>query len=318
MSGAVMSDDAVAALVDAARRGELPKDDQRPAARRNRIRKVDFTRPAKFTSDQERRLGRLLDTFCRTASARLAAELRMPVELELINSAQLTWANAHALLPDDSTCALIGTRPIGTRMLLGAEQPLVLAAIERLMGGSGDQPVAERKLTEIDAVVARLFFNRLLNQLSAVFQDAAHIELELESIEGHRDTEQMAGVSEPTLAATIEVRHDTIASTLVLLMPHPAFAPMADAFTAASADRHGVPCDPAVVEAAVAAVDLELHAEVGAVELPIEAIVEIAPGDVLRLGAPASAGVELTVGGLRVARAAPGRIGARRAVQVLP
>jgi flagellar motor switch protein FliM len=318
MSGAVMSDDAVAALVDAARRGELPNQEQRPAPRRTRIRKVDFTRPAKFTSDQERRIGRVVDTFCRTASTRLAAELRMPVELELINSAQLTWANAHALLPDESTCGLIGTRPVGTRMLLGAEQPLVLAAIERLMGGSGDEPVAERKLTEIDAVVARLFFQRLLNQLSAVFQDAAGIGLELESIEAHRDTEQMAGVSEPTLAATIEVRHDPHASTIVLLMPHPAFAPMADAFTGATAERHGQDTDPTVVEAAVAAVDLELQAEVGAVELPIEAIMAIAPGDVLRLGASAAGGVALTVGGLQVGRAAPGRVGSHRAVQVLP
>ena len=318
MSGAVMSDDAVAALVDAARRGELPKDEQRPSPRRSRIRKVDFTRPAKFTSDQERRIGRVLDTFCRTASARLAAELRMPVELELINSAQLTWANAHALLPDESTCAIIGTRPIGTRMMLGAEQPLVLAAIERLMGGSGDAPVAERKLTEIDAVVAQLFFQRLLHQLSAVFEDAAGIELELESIEGHRDTEQMAGVSEPTLAATIEVRHDPLASTIVLLLPHPAFAPMAEAFTGAAADRHAEAADPAIVEAAVSAVDLEVHAEVGAVELPIEAIMAIAPGDVVRLGAAASGGVSLTVGGVRVALGAPGRIGSHRAVQVLP
>ena len=181
--------------------------------------------------------------------------------------------------------------------MLGAEQPLVLAAIERLMGGSGDAPVAERQLTEIDAVVAQLFFQRLLHQLSAVFEDAAGIELELESIEGHRDTEQMAGVSEPTLAATIEVRHDPLASTIVLLLPHPAFAPMAEAFAGAAADR---------------------HAEVGAVELPIEAIMAIAPGDVVRLGAAASGGVSLTVGGVQVALGAPGRIGSHRAVQVLP
>ena len=63
------------------------------------MRTVDFTRPTKFTTDQERRIKRALDTFCRTASTRLSAELRMPLELEVINVSQLTWGNAHAQVP---------------------------------------------------------------------------------------------------------------------------------------------------------------------------------------------------------------------------
>jgi flagellar motor switch protein FliM len=317
MSGAVLSDDAVAALVDAARRGELSADPERPAPRRSRVRKVDFTRPAKFSSDQERRLGRVLDTFCRTASTRLAAELRMPVELELINLAQLTWANAHGQIPDGALCAPITTRPAGTRWLLAAELQFVLSAIERLLGGGeSDAPPADRKLTEIDAVVAQVFFARLLGQLSAVFSDAAQLEVELEGLEGAMDSEQMAGVSEPTLAATIEVRHDRRSSTLVLLVPYAAFAPIADAFAGASVEGVEQEADPGAVEAAVSGVAVDVCAEVAAVELPVEAVLAIRTGDVIRLGAPAAAGVALTVGGVEVCRAAPGRNGSKRAVQV--
>ena len=68
-------------------------------SRQRRMRTVDFTRPTKFTADQERRIKRALDTFCRTASTRLSAELRMPLELEVINVSQLTWSNAHAQVP---------------------------------------------------------------------------------------------------------------------------------------------------------------------------------------------------------------------------
>src|SRR3712207_7519858 len=48
--------------------------------RSKRVRTVDFTRPTKFTSDQERRFRRTLDAFCRTAAQRLSAELRAPLE----------------------------------------------------------------------------------------------------------------------------------------------------------------------------------------------------------------------------------------------
>ena len=40
-----------------------------------------------------------METFCRTATSRLSAELRAPLELEVIASSQLTWANAHAQVP---------------------------------------------------------------------------------------------------------------------------------------------------------------------------------------------------------------------------
>ena len=112
--GQVLSADAIAALVDAAREGRLPEETATPQ-RRRRMRAVDFTRPTKFTADQERRLKRSLEAFSRTASTRLSAELRVPLELEVINASQLTWANAHAQVLSKSISAITEVQPIGTR-----------------------------------------------------------------------------------------------------------------------------------------------------------------------------------------------------------
>src|ERR1700759_4630503 len=114
-SGPTMSEAEIAALVDAARDGRLPEEKPAPQ-RRRRMRAVDFTRPTKFTSEQERRLGRTLEAFCRTASTRLSAELRVPLEMEVLTSSQLTWANAHTQVPASSTSAIFVVEPIGTRM----------------------------------------------------------------------------------------------------------------------------------------------------------------------------------------------------------
>ena len=66
------------------------------------MRAVDFTRPTKFTADQERRLKRALEAFCRTASTRLSAELRVPLELEVIDlDASSPGRNAHAQVPGE-------------------------------------------------------------------------------------------------------------------------------------------------------------------------------------------------------------------------
>ena len=52
VSGPVLSPDAIAALVDAAREGRLPEEKPAPQ-RRRRMRAVDFTRPTKFTAEQD-------------------------------------------------------------------------------------------------------------------------------------------------------------------------------------------------------------------------------------------------------------------------
>jgi flagellar motor switch protein FliM len=139
MSGQVLTPDAIAMLVDAAREGRVPEEPGPDRSRQRRMRTVDFTRPTKFTSDQERRIKRTLETFCRTASTRLSAELRMPLELEVINVSQLTWGNAHAQVPARSVSSLIDVPDVSTKMLLSAELNLILSAIELLLGGTGGE-----------------------------------------------------------------------------------------------------------------------------------------------------------------------------------
>src|SRR5262245_23199726 len=174
--GQVLSADAIAALVDAAREGRLPEETTTPQ-RRRRMRAVDFTRPTKFTADQERRLKRSLEAFCRTASTRLSAELRVPLELEVINASQLTWSNAHAQVLSKSISAITEVTPIGTRLMMSCEPSLILGAIELLLGGTEITEQRERRLSDIDMALARHFFDRMLAQLSVIWTDAVGLEL---------------------------------------------------------------------------------------------------------------------------------------------
>ena len=314
--GQVLSADAIAALVDAARAGRLPEEPDAPQ-RRRRMRAVDFTRPTKFTSEQERRFKRGLEAFCRTASTRLSAELRMPLELEVINTTQLTWSNAHGQIPSGSITALVECAPIGTRMMLSAEPGLVLGAIELLLGGTDLADIGERRLTDIDWALARHFYERLLAQMSVIWTDMARVELSVAQLEMHLETAQMVPVSEPTLTLTMEARLNGVSSTLALLLPWSAIAPVADRFAArddAAAGRGEGEVEN--VRRAVGRVDMTVRAEVAAVELPIEQVLALQPGDVLRLNAPADAGVTVYADKVPVHRGKPGRSGSRRAVQV--
>jgi len=317
MSGQVLSPDAIAALVDAAKEGRLPEEAGPDRSRQRRMRTVDFTRPTKFTAEQERRIKRALDIFCRTASTRLSAELRMSLELEVISVNQLTWSNAHGQVPARSIACTVDVAPLGTRMLLSTEMNLVLSAIELLLGGSGTTVPRERRLTDIDWALARHFLDRVLAQLSVVFADLAELELSANALDMHVDTAQTAPVSEPTLAFTIEARMDRESATIALLLPHAAIAPVIDRLTAREdGDAVGDAHTADAVRSAVGRVEMTVRAEVASVELPIEEVLALRPGDVLRLDGRADAGVTIYAGDVPVHRGMPGRSGGRRAVQV--
>ena len=315
-AGEVLSPDAIAALVDAAKEGRLPEEPQAPVRRRRRVHAVDFSRPTKFSADQERRIKRAMEQFCRTATSRMSAELRAPLELEVINSSQLTWANAHAQVPDGALTSMIQIQPVGTSMMLSGEEGLLLGAIELLSGGSDPSAAKSRRLTDIDWVLAGYFFDRLTTQMSVIWADMFELQLAPGAIDAHMETAQAAGVSEPTLTMTIEARLDGVSSTLSLLLPWQAIDPVIDRFSGREdlpVTGHG---EAMSVRRAIGGVQVPVRAEVASVHLPIEAVLALKPGDVLNLQTPAENGVTLFADKVPVHAGRPGRSGSRRAVQV--
>ena len=280
---------------------------------------IDFTRPTKFTPDHERRLHRALAAFCRTTSTRLSAELRLPIELEVAEATQLTWANAHDRLASSALCAVVELRPAGTQMLLGADSGFVLTGIESLLSGPCEETPPDRRLTEIDLALARRLFDGLLTQLTVVWRDLAGVELALVGVDSQLETAQVAPVSEPTLALTMRARMQGTELALSLLVPHRAIAPVEARILGRHAEGAEAP-DPADrqhLREALAGVEVPLRAQIAGPQTPASQVLELQPGAILGLDARVADGLGLCVEGIRVLAAKPGRSGSRRAVQVL-
>jgi flagellar motor switch protein FliM len=282
------------------------------------IKKIDFTRPTKFTPDHERRLQRALVAFCRTSSTRLSAELRLPIELEVADVTQLTWANAHDRLSSSALCAVVELDPTGTQMLLSADSGFILTGIESLLSGPCEETPPERRLTEIDLALARRLFDGLLAQLTVVWRDLAGIELKLAAVDTHLETAQVAPVSEPTLALALRARMQGTEFALALLVPHRSIAPIEARILGRHADGGEAPSptERQQLRDGIAGVEVELCAEIVGEEIPASRALLLQPGETLELGARVAEGLGLSVEGVRVLRAKPGRSGSRRAAQV--
>lgn len=318
MSTPTLDQDAISALFAAAQDGSLPAEgvgEHRPPA--PSVRAVDFRRPRQFSNDAQRRLRRALDTFCRTASSRLSAELRTAVDLEVINVEQLTWSDAHGQIPSSSLTAVLAADPINTRMLLAAEQPLLVAAIERMLGGTGEQTPPQRRLSDIDIMLAGQLFGVLIEQFSIIWHELVGATVAIDSLVSPQQSAQLATTSEPTLAFTIETKLLRSSMALMLMLPYRAIAPVISRLTAGEGDSGVDPASSDALDREIRKVQMEVRAEVGAIDLPIADVLALRAGDLINLGAHSSAGVTVYVDETPIERAKPGRSGSHRAVRIL-
>ena len=314
----ILSSEQVAALVEPAKPGDGRGDTGQNRRRSPRVREIDFSRPSKFLPEQERRIERAHEAFCRTASTTRAAELLTEIEFEVLSTDQLTWSIATSKIPQPSMCAVVECQPFGTNILLSMELQLILRLVERLMGGSGSSPVTNRELTDIELALVRRMYGTLLDQLSVIWDELAAVKLGLIELEQVLSSIALVPPSEPSLMLTLEAKVDGSSSTISLVLPYRSVEPMLERM---SGSQYGeVAVDPeasSALRASLAEVEVEMRAEVASVHLPIADVLALAPGDVLRFRTPAARGVRLCAGHVPAHRAQPGRNGNHRAVQVV-
>jgi flagellar motor switch protein FliM len=314
-----LSADEIDALFEKANQGKLPVEPTAVGAGRTRwLRTVDFTRPSKFGTDQQRRLRRVMEVFCATASTRMSGEHRIALDLEVIDVGQLTFASAMESIPEASVAAVVETPGSDAKMLLSAELILVLEVIERLLGGNGDG-MTERRLTDIEMVLARRLFGTLVECLSATWFDVCGVSLELGRIDPLSEGPAIVPASEPTLVLTVEARMARRSTTLAFVVPYAAIAPVAASFSsrAQAADLATDPRAAAAVAEGLRGVDVVLRAEVADTSMPLEDVIALRPGDVVRFEAQAGDEVVVYADATPVHRARAGRSGTRRAIQLL-
>jgi flagellar motor switch protein FliM len=312
----LLNADQIAALFEAAKSGEMPESAPQSTRRQQRMRAVDFSRPTKFTTDHQRRINRAVDGFCLGAATRLTAELRAGVEFETLNTTQVTWAAAQALLPAHSLAVILILEPLGTRALMTIESQFVLTAIEGLLGGTTDRAQKPRRFSEIDWMLSRRLVDAVVHQLSAAFHElGGNLSFTVEDIAQQTDATSIASVSEPTYVTMIEARIATHSTAVSLLLPWVSIDPIADLIAGRGLRPMGQ-LDDSGIDRALAAAPVTIRAEVAALDLPVADVLSLEPGSVIRLGASAADGISLFAENVKIARAQPGANGVRRAVQI--
>lgn len=274
-------------------------------------RVLDFSQPSRFTPELRRRVAGAVAEVCESLSSTLSAQLRAPVEATPGEVSESTWAAARAGLPADAVAVGLPTEPEGA-LLLSVEQPLVLQALECLLGGSASQAPAERRLSDIDWALAERVLDTVAAALAAAWSELGGASLRRGAIDLEGDAGISVAPGEPTLVIELRSSIDGCDSAMSLLLPWQVVEPLG---TVAEDVAPGAEPPPGLREN-VAAARVLLRAEIGSAQMPIAQLLAVQPGHVVTLADMAADGVRVFAEELSIGRGRPGRSGTHKALKI--
>jgi flagellar motor switch protein FliM len=292
-----------------------------PKRGKSNVQPFDFRRPSKFSRDHVRAFQIVHETFARQLSTVLATTLRSVAHCSLTTVEQLTYDEYVRSLPNPSFMVILSLNPLPGAAVLQLPLPITFAAIDRLLGGSGEALSPKRPLTEIESNLMRGLIDRALRELEYAYESLVRVEAEVVQQEFNPQFAQIAAPSDMALSVSFETRIGEKRGTSSICIPYATMQPVLEHLASQSLFQSGGSHDmldwAGSLENALSEVDVELSVSFDSVALTSADIVGLRVGDVVPLNHAVSKPVTVSVDGVDCYEAVTGRRGKRLACLIV-
>lgn len=281
----------------------------------------DFRRPIQLSREHQRVLQVAFDAFARQATTVFTSALRTICSVTLTTIEQRSYAEHVDSLSTTSYLTLFTTEPMPGLGLLDLPLDAVMACVDHMLGGPGDDAQPQRPLTDIEAGIARGHVDRLLSEMRYSMETIVPIDPQVTGVEYNPQFAQVAAAGDVMVVIELELRIDDRPHRMTVCLPftalHPHLATAAAPAPVSGRER---------AQRAEAAVLLQRSFEEVPVDIAVRfrtsrvtpaSLADLQCGDVLRLVHPSAAPLDVTVGGQVFAHATAGSHGTRLAALVV-
>jgi flagellar motor switch protein FliM len=288
---------------------------------KSNVQPFDFRRPSKFSRDHVRAFQIVHETFARQFSTVLATTLRAVAHCSLTTVEQLTYDEYVRSLPNPSFMIILSLNPLPGAAVLQLPLPITFAAIDRLLGGSGDALSPKRPLTEIESNLMRSLVDRGLRELEYAYESLVRVEAEVVQQEFNPQFAQIAAPSDMALAVSFETRIGEKRGTSSICIPYATMQPVLEHLASQSLFHGGAAQDlmdwNRLLEHALNDVPVDISVSFDHVALTSADIVGLRVGDVVPLNHPVTKPVTVSIDGVECYDAVTGRRGKRLACLIV-
>ena len=281
----------------------------------------DFRRPIQLSREHSRMLQVAFDSFARQSTTVFTSSLRTVCSVTLTSVEQRPYAEYVDSLDASTYLTMFSAEPMHTLGVL--EIPLVatMTCIDHMLGGQGRMKQPERPLTEIESGVFAGMIERLLGEMRYSMSGVVPLDPMVTGVEYSPQFAQVAGAADVMVVAALELRINERSFRMTICLPFSGLLPhlVRAAAPVPVSDRERS-------QRALAAAELRHQFELVPVDVAVrarptkldpDALADLAPGDVIRLGHPAAAPLEVVVDGTTFAHATAGARGPRLAALIV-
>lgn len=317
----ILSQDEIDALLSAISSGEVDPDDYSAVGEQKKVKIYDFRRPDKFSKDQIRTLQMMHETFARLTTTALSAQLRALVGVHVGSVDQLTYEEFIRSIPNPTTLAVINMDPLKGSAILEIDPSITFTIIDRLFGGPGEPSKISRELSDIELSVMEGIIVRILGNLREAWSTVIDLRPRLGNIETNPQFAQIVPPNDMVVLITLETKVGDVEGMTNLCIPYITIEPIISKLSAQywySSIRRGESDEnKAIIQERLDQVEIPLRCDVGEVELPLQEILNLQVGDVVKLASThIKSDMVIKVGDRKKFKSRPGRIGQRMCVQI--
>ena len=293
---------------------------RRSAAKSGGPELYDFRRPTKLSREHVRVLQMVYETFARRMTTLLTSTLRAVSQTTLVSIEQLTYDEYISSLGAPTIMGLVTMEPLPGTCIFEFSLNTAMASVDHMLGGpGGSQP--ERQLTEIEAPLLRGLIDKMLEELRYGFESLVAIQPRLGAIEYKPGFVQVCAGSDAVVVASFEMRVGAEDCVATFCMPLSTIFPKLnedqDGPLTVAQRRARDAAHHAVAEGLLSA-PVEVYVTFSSLRMTPEELIELRPGDVVRLGHPVGTPLDVISAGITFAHAVPGNQGSRLACLIVP
>ncbi|MGZ4505122.1 MAG: flagellar motor switch protein FliM [Nocardioidaceae bacterium] len=295
-----------------------------PAGRRRPhgvVTPYDFRRPVKLSRENSRALQVAFETFGRQASTVMTSALRSVCQVELTSFDQQTYTEYVESLGDLTYMTVLSVAPIQQAAVLEMPLAVTLSCVDHLLGGRGSGEQPQRPLTDLESSVVANLFERLVAEVRYAFSSIAALEPRIVGVEYSPQLAQVANATDAMVVARFVLRHGDAEHPVSLCLSFAGLLPHL-----AAAEASGVVSDRERAQRAEASARLAETFQSVPVDVAVRfrstaadpvTLANLRVGDVVRLGHPAAAPLDVTAADVVFAHATAGTQGRHLAALVV-
>ena len=321
MSGEVLSQNEIDALLSALSTGEMDADELKKEESEKRVRTYDFKRALRFSKDQISTLTRLHENFARLLTTYFSAQLRTYAQISVVSVDQIPYEEFIRSIPKMTILNVFEVPPLDGRILMEVNPHIAYAMMDRVLGGKGSSTNKVENLTEIETKIMSNLFEKGFEHLEEAWANLAEISPVLADFEVNPQFLQMVSPNETVIVISLNTQIGETSGMINICIPHVVLEPMIPKLSAhywmAASKKERLPEEVQTLEKRVKNAALPIAAELGTTVITIEDFLQLAAGDVIQLNQTIETPLSIKVGEVPKYTGQPGKVGKKMAIQIL-